>query len=169
MGQAAPTVYLSSDHAGAELRLAVGDHLAARGFEVKDLGPASVIRLIIRIMPPSWLRHCVMTRRHAAWRYVEAASGSRSPPTGFLGARGAGARRDSSPAFRQHNDANVIALGQRLTGIAVALDCVDSFMETEFEGGAMPAGLQNSRNLTIWLRVHRRLAAQQAVQGDKYG
>ena len=36
---------------------------------------------------------------------------------------------------RQHNDANVIALGQRLTGIAVALDCVDSFMETEFEGG----------------------------------
>ena len=29
----------------------------------------------------------------------------------------------------------MIALGQRLTGIAVALDCVDSFMETEFEGG----------------------------------
>ncbi len=36
---------------------------------------------------------------------------------------------------REHNDANVLALGQRLTGIAVALDCVDAFMTTPFEGG----------------------------------
>jgi ribose 5-phosphate isomerase B len=36
---------------------------------------------------------------------------------------------------REHNDANVLALGQRLTGVAVALDCVDIFLQTEFEGG----------------------------------
>ena len=36
---------------------------------------------------------------------------------------------------REHNDANVLALGQRLTGIAVALDCVDTFMATAFQGG----------------------------------
>ena len=36
---------------------------------------------------------------------------------------------------RQHNDANVLALGERLTGIATALDCVDAFLTTDFEGG----------------------------------
>lgn len=36
---------------------------------------------------------------------------------------------------REHNDANVLALGARITGVAVALDCVEAFMNTEFEGG----------------------------------
>lgn len=36
---------------------------------------------------------------------------------------------------RQHNDANVLALGARIIGDVVALDCVKAFLETEFEGG----------------------------------
>jgi ribose 5-phosphate isomerase B len=36
---------------------------------------------------------------------------------------------------RQHNDANVIALGSRVTGIEIILDCVETFMAQEFEGG----------------------------------
>lgn len=36
---------------------------------------------------------------------------------------------------RQHNNANVLALGARLTGIDVAKDCVLQFLNTEFEGG----------------------------------
>lgn len=36
---------------------------------------------------------------------------------------------------RQHNDANVLALGSRTTGIEVAKDCVARFLETPFEGG----------------------------------
>ena len=36
---------------------------------------------------------------------------------------------------RQHNDANVIALGGRVTGVEVAKDCVDVFLSAEFEGG----------------------------------
>ncbi|MCB9991320.1 MAG: ribose 5-phosphate isomerase B [Rhodospirillales bacterium] len=36
---------------------------------------------------------------------------------------------------RQHNDANVLALGARIIGFEVALDCVDAFMSTDFEGG----------------------------------
>lgn len=35
---------------------------------------------------------------------------------------------------RQHNDANVLALGARVTGEQVALDCVKTFLETEYEG-----------------------------------
>ena len=36
---------------------------------------------------------------------------------------------------REHNDANVLAIGARITGVESALDIVDVFLKTEFEGG----------------------------------
>lgn len=36
---------------------------------------------------------------------------------------------------RLHNNANVLALGARVTGQQVALDIVDTFLNTEYEGG----------------------------------
>lgn len=36
---------------------------------------------------------------------------------------------------RQHNDANVISIGQRVMGIEAAKDAVRTFLSTEFEGG----------------------------------
>ena len=36
---------------------------------------------------------------------------------------------------RLHNDANIVCLGERLTGTEVALDILKIFLETEFEGG----------------------------------
>lgn len=36
---------------------------------------------------------------------------------------------------RMHNNANVLCLGGRTTGTAIALDIVDAFVSTEFEGG----------------------------------
>ena len=36
---------------------------------------------------------------------------------------------------REHNDANVLCMGERLTGTEVALDIVKAFLETPFEGG----------------------------------
>ena len=37
--------------------------------------------------------------------------------------------------IRQHNDANVLALGERLIEPDLAKQCVDHFLGTEFEGG----------------------------------
>ena len=36
---------------------------------------------------------------------------------------------------RMHNDSNVLALGQRVIGVEVALDIVDTWLNTDFEGG----------------------------------
>lgn len=36
---------------------------------------------------------------------------------------------------RAHNDANVLALGERIIGLEAAFDIVDTFLRTEFEGG----------------------------------
>ena len=35
---------------------------------------------------------------------------------------------------RRHNDANVLCLGGRMVGIEIAKDCLDAFLNTEFEG-----------------------------------
>ena len=36
---------------------------------------------------------------------------------------------------RMHNDSNILCLGERITGIGLALDIVDIWLKTEFEGG----------------------------------
>ncbi len=41
----------------------------------------------------------------------------------------------SARMTKAHNNANMIALGERVTGIGLALDIVDSYLNTTFEGG----------------------------------
>lgn len=36
---------------------------------------------------------------------------------------------------RRHNDANVLALGARMIGVEVALECLSAFLDTPYEGG----------------------------------
>ena len=36
---------------------------------------------------------------------------------------------------RRHNDANILALGERVTGVGLAMNIVDAFLNAEFEGG----------------------------------
>ena len=41
----------------------------------------------------------------------------------------------SAKATRLHNDANVIAFGERVIGVGVMIEIVKAFLTTEFEGG----------------------------------
>lgn len=41
----------------------------------------------------------------------------------------------SARAARQHNNANIIALGERITGPGLAIDIVDAYLSASFEGG----------------------------------
>ena len=41
----------------------------------------------------------------------------------------------SAQLAREHNDANVLALGGRLIGVDMAKACVDAFLAVDFEGG----------------------------------
>ena len=36
---------------------------------------------------------------------------------------------------RMHNDSNILCLGERITGVGLALDIVDIWLNTSFEGG----------------------------------
>ena len=41
----------------------------------------------------------------------------------------------SARMIRQHNGANMLSLGARVIGAALALDIVEAFLSAEFEGG----------------------------------
>jgi ribose 5-phosphate isomerase B len=52
----------------------------------------------------------------------------------------------SARLSRKHNDANVLCLGARLIGIDTAKDCVNEFLNTEFEGGRHSARVEKLSN-----------------------
>jgi ribose 5-phosphate isomerase B len=41
----------------------------------------------------------------------------------------------SAHACREHNNANILALGQRVVDVGLALDIVDNFLNAKFQGG----------------------------------
>ena len=53
----------------------------------------------------------------------------------------------SARMTRKHNDANVLTMGERVTGFGLALDIVRSFLETEFEGSRHQARVDALNNL----------------------
>jgi len=129
-------IVLSSDHAAIDLRQAVARHLAERGFEVVDIGPAT---------PESthYPKHGEAAARRVA--SGDCALGIILCGTGqgimmaankVKGVRcGVCSDAFSARMIRQHNDANMLSLGARVVGEGLALDIVDAFLDAGFEGG----------------------------------
>jgi ribose 5-phosphate isomerase B len=135
-GNMITTVYLSSDHAGIELRQAVATHLADGGYKTVDLGPQDGESVDY---PDYGARLAEAMQDDPASRGIAICGsgiGISIATNRFEWVRAALVNEVTAARLcREHNDANVLALGQRLTGVAVALDCVDTFMATPFEGG----------------------------------
>ena len=130
------TVAIAADHAGFPLKGLVCDEVAALGFDVLDLGTHGLESFDY----PDFGRKCAeaVASGRAARGIVICGTGlgismaaNRNP-----GVRAAPCHDTVSARLtRQHNDANILALGARLIGPEVARDCVRTFLTTEFEGG----------------------------------
>lgn len=130
------TISIASDHAGFALKTVILDHLAARGHTVADLGPACAESCDY---PP--FANAVCERVLAG----ESAFGILICGTGIGMSMAANRHQGIRAALctsefqargtRSHNNANVLCLGERVTGPGVALDLVDLFLETPFDGG----------------------------------
>jgi len=130
-------IAVGSDHAGFALKSLLADHLAAAGHEVLDLGTE---RADVSVDYPRY-----------GYAVAEAVAAGRADRgmcvcgTGIgigiaankvPGIRAAVVHDATTAALaRRHNDANVVCLGERTTGPAEAVDAVDAFFTTEFEGG----------------------------------
>ncbi len=130
------TVYIASDHAGVNLKSALAAHLAAKGHSVHDLGPADATSCDY----PDFARV-------VCFRVLEDAAGFGILVCGTGIGMSMAANRNpgiraalcacefQARAARLHNNANVLCLGERVTGPAVALDMAELFLTTPFEGG----------------------------------
>jgi len=128
-------IAIASDHAAIDLKAALADWLRGEGHDVADLGPdsgASVdypdygYKLAAAIADGSAERGIALCGSGigisiAVNRNPAARCALVSEPL-------------SATLAREHNDANVIALGARLIGIEMAKACVTAFLATEFGG-----------------------------------
>lgn len=137
------TLAISSDHAGFDLKAALKTHFADRvdwvdlGCDTKDsvnyadygraMGTAITKGEVTRgiIICGSGIGISIAANRFVAVR--------------------AALCTDATMArlARQHNDVNVLALGARIIGMQVAIDCVETFIATEFEGGRHTARVES--------------------------
>ncbi|MGB0626335.1 MAG: ribose 5-phosphate isomerase B [Alphaproteobacteria bacterium] len=130
------TIAIAADHAGYPLKELLKTELDARGFTVRDLGTHSEESVDY----PNF--------GQAVGEAVaggDAARGVIICGTGIgisiAANRIAGVRaalcHDATTArlAREHNDANVLAMGARLLGPEVAMDCLRAFLDTDFPGG----------------------------------
>ena len=129
-------IYLASDHAGCVLKELVYAHLEGRGHRLIDLGTDGDVSVDY----PDFGVKLAMALRDDDQAFGIAVCGSgvgiSIAVNRFSWIRAAlVSSSEAASLSRQHNDANVSALGERLIEPDLALDCVDKFLSTEFEGG----------------------------------
>jgi ribose 5-phosphate isomerase B len=147
-------IAVGADHAGFALKERVRDYLESKGFEVEDLGPAT-------LEPVDYPDYAEKVAARVAAQ--EADFGVLMCGTGLgvaiaankvPGIRAATCNDTLSAYFaRAHNDANVLTMGGRLTDEATARKIVDIWLSTEFEGGrharrVEKIGIINEKNHT---------------------
>ena len=128
-------IAIASDHAALDMKAALVDWLNDAGHDVTDLGP----------MTSDSVDYPDYGYKLAA----EVASGRAERGVALCGSGiGISMAVNRNPACRcalvseglsaklsrEHNDANVIAMGARLVGIEIAKDCLDIFLKTPFGG-----------------------------------
>lgn len=128
-------IAIASDHAAIELKSALVAHLEAAGHEVSDLGPFDATSVDY---PDFGYKLAEAIARGDAERGVALCGSGIGISIAVNRNPACRAALVSEPLSaklaREHNDANVIAMGARLTGIDMAKACIDAFLSTDFAG-----------------------------------
>lgn len=129
-------IVLSSDHAAIQLRRVIADHVAAQGWEVIDIGPTTPEIVHYPMHGEAAARRVATGDCRLGIILCGTGQGIMMAANKIRGIRcGVCADTFSATMIRQHNDANMLALGSRVIGEGLALDIVDRFLTAEFEGG----------------------------------
>ncbi len=130
------TVAIASDHAGFDLKDKLAAALREMGYPVLDLGTDNTDSVDYPDYAASLARSLSEGRAGRGVLVCGTGIGISIAANRHAGVRAALCHDSLSARLsRQHNDANVLALGARLIGSETALDCLRTFLETSFEGG----------------------------------
>jgi ribose 5-phosphate isomerase B len=127
---------IASDHAGFELKRKLADDLKRRGIAFEDLGPDSADSVDY----PDYARKVAeaVSRGEAERGLLVCGSGQGMAMTAnrYHGVRAAVPwDEETARLSREHNDANVLALGGRVLAPEAARRILEVWLETPFAGG----------------------------------
>ena len=129
-------IVLSSDHTSIALRQAIAAHIAACGWEAVDIGPTPPESTPYPAQGEAAARRVASGDCRFGIILCGTGQGIMMAANKVKGIRcGVCADTYSARMIRQHNDANMLALGARVVGEGLALDIVDAFLSAQFEGG----------------------------------
>jgi RpiB/LacA/LacB family sugar-phosphate isomerase len=136
-------IAVGSDHAGFDLKTALATHMADAGHQVEDLGTVSAdVSVDYPVFGLAVGRAVATGRADRGICVCGTGIGISIAANKVDGVRAALVHDVTTAGLaRRHNDANVVCLGGRTTGVAEAIDAVDTFFATEFEGGRHVARL----------------------------
>ena len=129
-------IAIGSDHGGFELKKEVMAHLDARGLEYKDCGTYSDASCDYPVYGKAVAKAVASGECERGIIICGTGIGISIAANKVHGIRAALCGDCfSAEATRQHNDANVLALGARVVGPGLALKIVDTFLDTPFSNG----------------------------------
>ncbi len=132
----ADRVVTASDHAGLNLRAEAVRVARAKGFEVEDLGPATADSVDYPDFAAKVAQAVASGQARFGILVCGTGIGMSMAANKVPGVRAAICRTEwEARMTRAHNDANVLCLGERVTGGGLGAAIVEAFLATTFEGG----------------------------------
>lgn len=130
------TIGLASDHAGYPLKEQVKEWLTARGYEYKDFGTYSTDSCDYPQFGHALASAVENGECPTGIAICGTGNGINMSVNHHKGIRGALCWQPEIAALaRQHNDANIMVMPGRFIDAETAEKCVETFLNTEFEGG----------------------------------
>ena len=130
-------IAIGSDHGGYDLKEAVKKHLEDKGYEVKDMGCYSKESVDYPVYGKAVAKEVASGNADKGIVVCTTGIGISITANKVKGIRCALCSEPlSAKMTRLHNDANVLALGGGMIGQNLAMEIVDTFLETEFSGEA---------------------------------
>lgn len=126
-------IAIGCDHGGYELKKAIMKHLEERGIEYKDFGCDSLESVDYPVYARTTAQAVADGECEKGILICGTGIGISIVANKVKGIRAALCTDCfMAEATRQHNDANILALGGRVVGEGLALKIVDTFLDTEF-------------------------------------
>ena len=128
--------YIASDHAGVDFKAFVKELFEKKGHEVIDLGPATKDRVDYPDFAQKVCCEVLANEGSKGILICGSGIGMSMSANKFDGIRAALCHNEYSAMMaRQHNDANVLCLGERVSGLGMVEAIVEAWENNSFEGG----------------------------------
>ena len=129
-------IAVGCDHGGLEHKNAIAEHLKERGFEVTDYGIYEQVSVDYPDIAVKLCAGITSGENELGILVCGTGIGMSIAANKVNGIRAAACSEHFSAKYtRLHNNSNVLCLGGRVIGVGTAIELVDLFVDTEFEGG----------------------------------